>query len=160
MPAADLAFHDVHPPHELRCAVWGGAVQVETKIVREGQERIPADLRAVTDPTGFWDRLYHRTVSRGFIDACAEAVARASGGFVPPADRQANAVLLSDLPGGALRVVVKSRAPVYTRPTVELLRPIRAAKVRTEFPQMPPQVEGSKLTVRVPPKGIVVVDVR
>ncbi|OGV64949.1 MAG: hypothetical protein A3K19_10495 [Lentisphaerae bacterium RIFOXYB12_FULL_65_16] len=56
-------------------------------------------------------------------------------------------------------MVVKSRVPVYTRPTVDLNRPIRSAKVRTEFPMMPPRVDGSKLTVRIPPKGLVVMEV-
>lgn len=160
LSAADLAFDDVYPPHELHCAVWGASVRIETKIEKEGVENIPADMRTVTDTAGFWDHLYQRNVSQGFIAACAEAVVKVTGDFVPFADRASNAVLLSEPAKGKLRVVVKSRVPVYTRPTIDLKRTIRAAKVLTEFPMMPPQVDGSKLTVRVPPKGIVVVDLQ
>jgi hypothetical protein len=159
-PPAATEFADVYPPHELCCALWGRSVEVGTPVTKDGEESIPEDMRAIADPSGFWDRLYHRAVSKGFIAACAEVIAKAADAFIPVANREANTVLVSELAGGTLRVVVKSRAPAYTQPTVELPRPIRWAKVRSEFPMMPPRVDGAKLTVKVPPKGIVVVDVR
>src|SRR5690606_29808247 len=101
-----------------------------------------------------------RTVSAGFLAAAAEAIARASGGFVPLADRAANAVLISELAPGKLRVAVKSRSPFYTSPAIDLGRPIRAAAVCSEFPSMPPRVDGNTVAVKVPPNGMTVMDVR
>jgi hypothetical protein len=159
LPAALLRFDDVYPPHELSCAVWGAKARLETPIAKDGDESIPVDLRLVADTAGFWDHLYQRHVSSGFIDACVDAIAQVTGGFLPGTDRTSNAVLLSELANGRLRLVVKSRVHVYTSPTIDLQRPIRTAKVLTEFPLMPPRLEGSKLTVRVPPNGIVVMEV-
>jgi hypothetical protein len=161
LPTSKLAFEDVYAPHQLMCVVYGASVRLDTKIEKDGDEHIPADLRGVTDDDlGYMKHPYSRKVSPSFIAACAEAVTKAAVGFVPLVRKEPATVITSESAKGRVRVVVKSQSPVYIRPTIDLKRPIRAASVLSEFPLMPPRVEGSTLTTRVPPSGIVVLEVK
>ena len=161
LPASKVAFKDVYAPHELRCVVYGASVEVTAPITKDGEERIPADLSEVTDDVlGFMQHPYSRKVSPSFIAACAEAVTQAAAGFVPLAAQEPATVMMSELSKGRLRVVIKSHSPFYLRPAIDMKKPILSAKIAGEFPSMPPSVEGSVLSTRVPPRGIVVLEVK
>ncbi|HAW27699.1 MAG TPA: hypothetical protein DCY03_06215, partial [Planctomycetaceae bacterium] len=54
---------------------------------------------------------------------------------------------------------VKSRSLSYARPEIDVGKPIKSVKVLTDFPSVAIHPQGSKFSVRVPGRGIIVVEI-
>jgi hypothetical protein len=61
---------------------------------------------------------------------------------------------------GWVRLLIGNEAHYYTHPQVDLGRKILEVCIASHFPGRPIIPDGNTLTVRVPPRGMVVLDVR
>jgi len=159
LPAADVAFRDVHEPGALRCAVYGAAQGYQASIAPEGLEALPEDLMGLPEPPTFVQELPFRKVSEGFLRACAELLASCAG--VVRVLRRADVIRVQtlELEEGLLRLLIGNDSHYYVITELDLGETVRTARVVSSFPGTPPAVAGSTLTVRVPGKGIVVLEV-
>jgi hypothetical protein len=161
----DFQLEDLDPPHELRCAVYGLRGPFNARIQSEGPEELPADFPVVTEPAGYWDRAYFRKVSKSFLEACAKIILKCADCVtVTPEPSDAEeipvTVMMMEQGQGQLRLAVKSKISVYAYPQLDLGKPIEGIRVLTRFPMMLVKHEGCCFRVKVPPKGIVVLDIR
>jgi hypothetical protein len=158
MPTADGEFSDVYPPNEMWCGVYR-ASPGEVAIVDEGEETPLADLKEIIDPRSYWDHLTYRKVSTGFIKACAATLQRVSTPINVVKESDSVAVMPVELCDGRIRIAIKNRKRTYCRPEIDVGRPVESVEVRTSFPSVAIRPKGSTFSVRVPGRGVTVVDV-
>ena len=160
LPAADLQFSDPLPPDEVQCRVYGASgLRAPDIAALEEPELIPDDLLAVEDESGYWYHMYARRVSPAFLAACVQVINELSGAPVVTDGADAVTLMAVQQAPGVLRLAVKSKIAVYAGPTVDVRHPIRSVSVLTSFPSLRIQPEGTAFRVRVPGKGVTVLDV-
>ncbi len=157
-PAASWQFRDVYPPHELSCRVYGWDGEFEPDLHADCEETIPEDLLAVADQSYYWYHLYAREVSPGFLQACARLLQEVAGCPRLLTDPDVATVMAMTMPDGCLRLAIKGKRHWYEKPEIDVGRPIRDIRVVSEFPLVRVRPQGSKFAVRIPPHGLVVVD--
>jgi hypothetical protein len=159
LPAGDLAFTDLYSPGALCCRVRGLAGQVAPHLETDrSDDRLPATITAADEPHGLWSHFPCRYVSASFLQGCANLILAAAGVRVV-ADADAVTLMLAEQADGTLHVAVKNKRHTYARPRLDLGRPLQALRVRSEFPLIILRPEGATFSVKVPPGGIVVVEV-
>ncbi|MBC7288183.1 MAG: hypothetical protein H5T86_09105 [Armatimonadetes bacterium] len=159
LPAADLEFGDVHGPGELWCVVYGAKEIGQATIPPDEAEVVPEDLMSLAEPIPYFEELYFRKVSDGFLRACANIIAELAGAPRVVRGGDAIRVLAAEMEDGTLRLLITNLSHYYVPAGVDVRRPVDSAEVLTAFPAGPPAVSGSSVYVRVPPQGIVVVEV-
>ena len=64
-----------------------------------------------------------------------------------------------ELANGQIRIAIKNRKIVYTKPLIDIGEPIESVSIHTSFPSVSIRPKGSTFSVRVPGRGVTVVDV-
>lgn len=132
----------------------GNAVIVEERRL----PGMPDDAQGLIDSRGYWDHMKQRLPDERFYADCIHVMWHM---VLPDTSFPADQVCLAGLWGaeGRLRLAIKSKIWVYCKPEINLGREIESIDVVTEFPSVRVRPEGSKFSVRIPPRGIVVLDV-
>jgi len=159
LPKADVEFCDVHSPDVLWCGVYGTKPASPPKITQDDAEPSPDDVMSLADPRGYWDHLPYRKVSPGFIKACAQTLQSISTTITADSVNGAVALMPAESADGRIRLAIKNRTASYARPQIDIGRPVRSVEVRSSFPSVAIRPNGSKFSLRVPGRGITVVDV-
>ena len=159
LPEPALEFSDVYPPNELWCAVYNGTAPA-VEIAADGEEIPLGDLSAIPGPEGFWDHMSYRKVSADFVTACATTLQSVSMPIIVDKQDEDVDIMPVELADGTLRIAIKNRIAAYARPEIDMGRPIASAEVRSGFPSVAIRPKGGKFDVRVPGRGITVVDVK
>jgi len=116
-----------------------------------------ADMAGLLDSRGYWDHMVQRMPAQAFLQQCADELWQmVMPGVTFPADEVS--LNMAELPDGRLRIAIKSRLWLYCKPEIDLGREIERLEVVSEFPLVRIRPNGSKFSVRIPPRGIVVVD--
>jgi len=161
----DVRFEDVYPPNQLSCRVYGAKVKGDSGIWSDGEEPIHPNPMAVPDELNWQKPLYSRKVSKGFLDACAQAISDCASPikvFKGGADIK---VLALEGEQGVLRLLVGNDAYRSISAEIDMGLPIADAHVVTRFPLMPygwegPQIwKGSLFRLEIPPRGMSIVDI-
>jgi hypothetical protein len=158
LPAADAEFEDVHGPDAQWCGVWRALGAIRVAIPPDEPEVLADDFAAIGDPLPYFQELYYRKVSEGFLAACARVLAECAGAprvLHRPDVIRAQAMEMSD---GRLSLLIGNDSFYYVPTQVDVGRPVQTARVVTAFPGSPPWVAGSTVGVRVPGRGIVALD--
>ena len=82
-----------------------------------------------------------------------------SGGIGIEEETDAVSGMFMELGDDVLRIALKSKVSLYTKPRITVPGTITRVEVRTDYPLMAVPPDGSTFQVRVPPKGLTVVDV-
>ena len=162
LPKADFEFRDVYPPNEMWCGVYHANSDVEkdtVKIVKDGEEMPLGELTNLTAPRSYWTHLTYRKVSQSFVKACAETLQKVSQAITVTSEGDAVALMPVEQANGRIRIAIKNRSHSYARPLIDIGEPVESVKVLTDFPSVAIHPEGSKFSVRVPGRGIIVVEV-
>jgi hypothetical protein len=125
------------------------------------------DVMAIADPLGFRDALAMRPVADETLDALADRIKHAAAWPKVTAaqdytisDSSVSVVVsMAELADGSRRVSIRNHSHVYAEPGVDMGQLIASATVRTTFPAGAVHVDGSTFKLRVPPRGVTVVDV-
>lgn len=155
---ADFEFSDVYPPNEMWCGVYG-AKPAAVEIIKDGDELPLGDLSSLVDPRGYWDMLTYRKVSASFIQACAGTLQQISTPISVVEESDSVALMPVEEANGRIRIAIKNRTRSYARPRIDIGRPIESVEVLTGFPSVNIRPKGSTFSVRVPGRGITVVEV-
>jgi len=158
LPEPDVRFADRSGPMALTCMVYGAWPEAP-EIEPWEAPALPDDLMAMEEPAGYWDHFSFAPVSPSFVQACARVIAEVSDAPVVVEGADVVTLMTTEEEGGRLRVALKSASPFYARPRVDMRREIARVDILTEFPSLRVRPEGSTFTVRVPPKGVTVVEV-
>lgn len=162
LPKPDLEFRDVYRPYELWCGVYHADTGFKGEmpaIVKDGEELPLGDLSKLTAPRSYWTHLKYRKVSQSFVKACAETLQKVSKAITVTSNEDAVALMPVKLANGHFRIAIKNRSHSYARPQIDVGKPVKSAKVLTSYPSVAIHPKGSKFDLRVPGRGIVVIEV-
>ncbi|HUT73512.1 MAG TPA: hypothetical protein VM221_01605 [Armatimonadota bacterium] len=159
LPPPDVRFEDVHPPHQLVCWAYGVGEAPTVSIEDAPEAEARAGAGDAREPLTFTQDLPGRMVSPAFLRACVRMICEAAGAPALRGDRESVRVLAMETAGRALRVLVESDRASYARAEVDMGQPIEAVRLATRFPVTRIVPDGARFTVKVPPKGIVALDV-
>lgn len=159
LPKAEMEFSDVHPPYEFWCGVYGAKPVASAEISKDATEPPQDDVMSRADPRGYWDHLPYRKVSPGFIKTCAQTLLSISTTITADSANGAVALMPVESADGRIRLAIKNRTASYARPQIDIGRPVRSVEVRGSFPSVAIRPDGSKFSLRVPGRGITIVDV-
>lgn len=159
----DLAFRDPGDPEGLCCVAYG---------LRAGPPRLTPDAPPRPDPAAepgtaeepsgepalSCHDLPYRQVSAGFLQACADLLSRTADGVRVLSEQGAIRVTAMEDERGVRRLLIGNEAQGAITPQLDVGRPIRGLTVRTPSPAGSGPVSGSTFSVRVPGRGLVIVD--
>lgn len=159
LPRADFEFAEPCAGERLWCGVYGADGLGAPALGADRGEEMPGDVEEIVDPRGYWEHLVCRPVSLNFLAACAEIVRKLSNSPRVLSGAEEVTVTALEHTDGALRLTVKNHLHVYAIPEIDVGTPIESVRLVTEFPMMPVTSRGTIFTVKVPPKGVVVLDI-
>lgn len=182
-PESPMEFADHLGPFAQRCRIYGATIDLPPHAELKG-DGFPAAVENLPETTFFQQELPYRPVSPEFLTHCAKVIHSLSTGvtirkrtvgileavdgsvtelapthFVIPTPLKVSAMFQKQ-PDGALRIALKNSENGYAYPQVTLPCEIESACIRSLFPITQVFPQGNTFTTIVPPRGIVVVDVR
>ncbi|NCP32532.1 MAG: hypothetical protein COZ06_20615 [Armatimonadetes bacterium CG_4_10_14_3_um_filter_66_18] len=159
LPEPALRFADCHEPGNLSCAVYGETSPYEFAIEDETED-IPPDLTDLPEPPYYFRELYFRKVSDSFLKACAGLLAQVSGQVKISYRADVITVRALDMGPTSLRLLVGNDSHYYAITELDVQRTLKSVRVATAFPgTLPPLSDTRICNLRVPGKGMVVLDV-
>jgi hypothetical protein len=158
LPQPDWEFEDVYPPYPLFCGVYGAPGR-EVTLEPGDPEKLSEDLLGIAEPPTFVQELYFRRVSDSFLTECVRLLADCAGTVKVLRRADVIRVQALELEDRQLRLFVGNDSHYYVITELDVGREIERIRVATAFPGTPPGFRESVFSVRVPGKGMVVLDV-
>ncbi len=153
------AFEDVHGPGQLFCGVYGAAPPVPSALPADEPEVPPEDVMGIVEPGPYFHELPFRRVSESFLAACAGVIADLCSPVRVLGRAEVVRVQVLELGERLWRLLVGNDSPSYVVTQLDVGREIESVAVLTDFPGTPPAPDGSRFWLKLPPKGMVVLDV-
>jgi len=167
-------------PDPLTLSVYGAkpmrTVLPWLPVVGEDKGVFPKDLSGIEEPVNYFTDLCFRQVSDAFLNGCARVITELAVGARLLNDEPVH-IMTAILKEGTVRLFIGNNQWWYAHPQIEVGKTIRSIKVVTRFPYKPitptslvtddtkadvyktKPPTASNFMVRVPPKGIVVLDI-
>ena len=173
LPKGAIEFEDVYPPDQLSCRVYGNTETFEVNIETDGPENLPSDLfKDVAEPLNFLYDLYFRKVSESFLQNCVNAIHKCVHGVKIMSDpKNSTRVMAMQSLSGQIRLLIANDNYPYSDVELDMGREIRGVNVLNGafngphvgkcpfLESLSPVQSGSRFKVKVPPIGMLVVDV-
>lgn len=156
LPEADLTFAEGPGPDQLVCRVYNAGANLPTPEVTPV---LPTDLpEEMPNPPNYLHDLYFRPVSAEFLQAAADLLIALTP--VPKVVGEAPdlRVLAFAPTPGTIRLLVGNEAHIYVLGRVDVGREVKAVRIASHFPGKPIYPDGQYVDVRVPPRGMIVLD--
>lgn len=170
LPKPDFQFEDIYQPNQMFCGVYGRTKKkFDVKIKKEEGEKIPGDMKKIAEPQekmsrayilSWFKELYFRKVSNSFLEACTRVISGYTSPIRVLKGEPSIKTFAVEGEAGILRFFVGNDSFRNIWAEVEIDKEVESVKVVTEFPCVPIVPVGSKFTVHVPTRGIVIVDVK
>ena len=155
--AAGIRFND--PVNgALTCAVLNSGAGRHI-AAGEGREVIQPATAPGSEPESWTKSLSFEPVSAGFVRACAALIrSDIKGPLVTSRDMDDVKITTLMLSEKRLRLLIGSDNFYYKTPSVKMPGVIKTIEVKTKFPGVPVSFSGDVFRVRIPGRGMVVLD--
>jgi len=110
-------------------------------------------------PAIFVEDMSFCSVSERFIENCVESIQHATDYITVLRDGDSVLVSAMEKSDGKLRLIIRNNRHHYVTPRIDVKRTIDSIQAQTKFPFGPIAHNGSILEVKVPNKGIAILDV-
>ncbi|MHB8997075.1 MAG: hypothetical protein ACYC63_17655 [Armatimonadota bacterium] len=158
LPEADLTFAEGTEEEQLCCRIYNLAGrQLEIPELVPEPALPLADVRP--EPPNYLHELYFRQVSDEFLQACSNVLIGLTDTPRVVSDSPDLRVLAFEVGDKQLRVLVGNEAHIYVLGRVDLLRSARKVEIASHFPGRPIEPVENFIDIRVPPRGMIVLDV-
>jgi len=157
LPPADLVFAEGPGPEQLACRVYhvGGSLATPA-FAAVAQSELPTDM---PDPRTYLHEMFLRPVSGAFLQACADLLVELTPGPRVMDGVSALRVLATESEGGTVRLLVGNEDDIYVLGRLDMRRDIKEVRIASHYPGRPIYPDGRFIRVRVPPRGMIVLDV-
>jgi len=157
IPGNPVSFDDAWAKDTMFCGVYiDGLKQREFAIDKEAS---PSGDTEIRDPSGphamFYYDLYFRNVSENFLKRCVETITACSTPVRILDGGKGVCIAAFEESETELRVLAGNDNPCHVTGRIDVGRKIHQADVLTGLPARPIQPEGSAFSVRIPPRGAV-----
>lgn len=170
LPPPKFSFEAGCSPDVLRCSVYGTDEKFDLPITREQEEIRLADPMAIQEPESWLTELDFQMVSHGFLKDCSTAISRCGGnirilnshyghGAPKETDRDMVRLLAMEDGTGKIRLLISNDDYVYSTTRIDMGHEIADVNLLTGLVSSTVKPEGSKFSVKIPPRGMVVMDV-
>jgi len=176
-PKTDFGFKDIFAPDALCFGIRGAKVDKIISIRNNEKEVIPEDYYDITEPPSFYDEQYFRKVSEDFWDNCVEVINELVGNRLKPDDKNEKdsecfRVATVRQQDGGFRFFIRNNSFRYIKSTFKTVRDIQEINSLTVPKGRPiftynnikdalqPDCHGKKFALRVPPKGMRIIDIK
>ena len=174
LPKGAIEFKDIYPPDQLSCRVYCTTETFEANIETDGPENLPPDLfKNIPEPTNFLSDIYFRKVSDSFLQSCVDVISKCVQGVkIVSNPKNSIRVMAMQNPTGQIRLLIRNDKYSYSDTELDVGREIRFVNVLNGVFNVPhvgkcpfleglsPAQSGSIFKVRVPPMGMLVVDIK
>lgn len=161
LPEPDFLLEDGASRYGPVMRVYGASIVQEKLRGGGGEDReigLPRDLEAIEEPAIYSRDMYMRKISRGFLSDCAGIISSVAGGA-----RVVNGVpmqlLQMERGEGGIALFIGNDGCGYAEPRIDAGFDIGRIDTVTDFPYKPVSFAGSEFTVRVPGRGVVVLEI-
>lgn len=142
---------------QLSCQVLGRGDAAKPSADESPEAPVPEEI---PEPPNYLHDLWCRPVGEEFLGRCAALLIELS-----ETPRVINGladarVLAYETAPNLVRLLVGNEAHYYIQPQIDLGREIQEVRIASHFPGRPIAPDGATLTARVPPRGMVVLDVQ
>lgn len=157
---APVLFADGPDPDHLACAVLGSdSFDVSGLAVNLPQRPAPPLPLDMPDPPNYLQYLYTRTTSEGFWQACTDLLIEVTQPPVPLSKRAELRVLAFESDPQTIRLLVGNESDLYVLDRLDMRREVASVHIAGHFPGKPIYPDGQYIDVRVPPRGMIALDV-
>jgi hypothetical protein len=155
----EYQFEDVYPPDSLYCAVYNSKKNFEVQIKKESKEDIPVDFNEIPEPYSWTESLYYRKVSDSFIKACLSVISNCTDQPSILTESESIQVMTLKYSEKNYRLLIGNDSYYYETPRIEMKSKIEKITVKTSFPGVPVIFNNKEFRVRLPGKGMVILDI-
>lgn len=155
----EYQFEDVYTPDSLLCAVYHSKRTFEIQINKDCKEDIPKNFDTIHEPDSWTKSLYYRKVSDGFIKSCVSAISNCTDEPVVLSEIDSIQVMTLKYSEKDLRLLIGNDSFYYTTPQIKMKYDIDKIMIKTPFPGVPVVFNDKEFQVRIPGKGMVILDV-
>ncbi|MEN6644162.1 MAG: hypothetical protein ABFE08_17120 [Armatimonadia bacterium] len=156
MPNGVETFAEGEGAEQLACGVLGGGEMKLPVIDAVDEESLPEDM---PEPGNYLYELYLRPVSDDFLQACVDVLTELTQAPVVMSKREDLRVLALETGEKTVRLMVGNEAHFYVLDKVDMRREVAGVRIAGHFPGKPIYPQGQYLDVRVPPRGMIALDV-
>lgn len=142
--------------NRLWCRVYEGG-RVSQACSTELPDQLPDEM---PEPPNYLYGIYYHPLAEEFLQTCTQWLITLAGGPTISNDLPDLRVLAYETEPGWVRLLIGNEVHHYLEPQVDLHREILAVRVVSHFPGKPVPAQGTTLKTRVPPRGMVVLDVQ
>jgi hypothetical protein len=159
LPEAQSRFEEANGFHPLTCSVYGAAKHFDVKVDNDGQAELPADIMGIEVPSSCVFELHFQKVSDSFLKGCVDVLTACSHNFRVLIGDDVIRLLPMESASGAIRLLVRNDSHIYATPRLDVGRKITQIELLTQFRLKPLVTEGSKFFMRVPPRGMTLLEI-
>ncbi|MHB1459359.1 MAG: hypothetical protein ACYC0V_20810, partial [Armatimonadota bacterium] len=151
---------DACAPSHLSCWIHGANGESRPDVHDDGDDGRKFSVAEAAKPWAFLDDLSFCGVSEHFIENCTKTIQDTIDDVKILRNEDSIQVFAVELSDGTLRLMAKNDRHHYVRPQIDVGRTIDSIHVLNRFPLGDIAHNGSVFEVKVPGKGIVILDVK
>ncbi|RAV20212.1 hypothetical protein DQG23_17265 [Paenibacillus contaminans] len=157
-----LAGEDGLQPDDLFCAVRELPDHESFRLiaVERAESRERTEIKAADDAISWIYSLRFQPVSDSFLSECAAGMTECAGSPRIMTENEFVTLASTETPEGTWFLVIGNSSLIYRSPTIDVGRPIASVSARGGYPYLPVPHKGSSLRVKVPGRGMVMLEVR
>jgi hypothetical protein len=171
LPLPGFSFEDGPSPDQLRCSVYNSDEKFEVDITHEVEEKRTADPMEIKDPASWLNELDFQNISSGFLKNCCKVISlcgcdirilKSYCGHGAPMKTDLDMVRLLAMEDetGKIRLLISNDDYVYSTTQIDMGHGIADIKLLTGLVSSTVKTDGSTFSVKIPPRGMVVMDVK
>ena len=155
LPAGGVGFAEGEAEEQLGCRIYNARIELPP-LPPVAPVELPA---AMPDPPNYLHELYMRPVSEPFMAACTQLLIELTDTPRVVSGVDDLRVLAYEVDDRHVRVLVGNEAHFYVLGRLDMRQPVKSVRIASHFPGKPIFPEERFLDVRVPPCGMIVLDV-
>jgi hypothetical protein len=158
LPDPDVAFAEGTDEEQLRCRVYNLAGrQIEAaQVAPQTASSLP---EIMPDPPNYLHQMHFREVSEDFLKACSDLLITLTDTPRVVSDSPDLRLLAFETGDKRLRLLVGNEAHIYVLGRVDLVHPARKIEIASHYPGRPILPVENFIDIRVPPRGMIVLDI-
>ena len=117
------------------------------------------NMALVPEPDSWTESLYYRKVSDEFLNSCVTTIDKCVDQPLVLSEADSIQVMTLNYSEKEIRLLIGNDSYYYTTPRIRLKYNIEKINIKTPFPGVPVVFKEKEFQVRIPGKGMVVLDV-
>lgn len=155
----EYEFSDVYLPDPLSCAIFQSGKQFDVKLNNEPIEVIPPNFTEVTEPYSWTESLYYRKVSTSFLSKCVSVISTCMSELKLLTEAEFIKIIILKKSTNEIVSLIGNDSYYYKTPKIETKHKIKDIVVKTTFPGIPVYFDNKQFNVKVPGKGMVILNI-